>query len=398
MPLYPMTPPSPTQQMDDALASLQKQWRWVVLVYALGLTALGLYLRLHLSLMHTLLWLGMSGIIGFYILSYLYVHLPDHRGPGDLIPRSQLGPGTLLSLAGGWCLAAMGGFMLLPRPQGLLAWLPAILFLAALLADLLDGIIARRTGLVTQLGADLDMTLDGLGVLLASTLAVIWGQWPFWFIIVGLARYLFLAGLAWRQRRGLPVQPLEDSVIRRLLAGLQRGFLWVALWPVLPPWLTTATGLAFVIPFLVNFTYDWLVASTVIDDRDPDFRAILARWQRFAYGPGALVIRIITGLGLWVVWGQAWRQGRMIPWHGASVWVLGGAILSVLLLVGIAPRLVAVMLYGPVVWLLLTGVSFWPALFTFYGLTGIILLGPGPYALWQPEVRLFTRRLGEIKK
>ena len=389
---------------DAVMQSLQKRWGVAVVLYALGLTGLGLFLRVQLPPLHALLWLGLSALIGFYILSYLYVRLPDNIPAGEVETSPKLGPGTVLSLVGGWLLAAMGGFILIPWPQGPIAWLPALLFLAALAADLLDGWLARRSGHVTRLGADLDMTLDGLGVLLASALAVRWGQWPFWFLIVGLARYLFLWGLAWRRRQGLPTQPLEDSVTRRLLAALQRGFLFVALWPIMPAWLATVTGLGFVIPFLVNFTYDWLVASMVIDDRDPDFRAALQRLQEVTYGPVALAVRVLTGalagVALWQAFSRAdafslgVNQIAGLPHQFGIFLLVMGAALVLLLWLGVAPRLTAAILYLPMGFILAAEVSFWPALLAFYGLTAIILLGPGPFALWQPEVRLFTQRMG----
>ncbi len=389
---------------DAILASLQKRWGVTVALYALGLASLGLFLRVHLPLGQTLLWLGMSGLVGFYILSYLYIRLPENIRPGDLEPLPTLGPGTALSLLGGWLLAALGGFVLIPRPQEGIAWLPALLFLAALLADLFDGWLARRADMVTRLGADLDMTLDGLGVLLAALLAVRWGQWPLWYVIVGLARYLFIWGLNWRERQGLPTRELTDSVTRRLLAGMQRGFLFVALWPIMPAWLATATGLAFVLPFLINFTYDWMVASAVIDDQGPGFRATMRRWQELVGGPVALGARLLTAAALGVTLWQAFSrqdffaeglaQVAGLPAIAAPVLSGLGLLLTILLLLGVAPRLTAVLLYVPISFMLAADVSFGPGLLAFYGLTGIILLGPGPYALWQPEAGFFTKRLG----
>ena len=389
---------------DAILASLQKRWGIAVALYALGLGGLGLFLRVHLSLGQTLLWLGMSAIIGFYILGYLYTRLPENIRPGELEPLPTLGPGTVLSLVGGWLLAAMGGFLLIPRPEGAVAWLPALLFLAALLADLFDGMLARRANHVTRLGADLDMTLDDLGVLLAAMLAVRWGQWPLWYVIVGLARYLFIWGLAWRQRQGLPTRKLEDSTTRRRLAGLQWGFLFVTLWPIMPAWLATAAGLAFVLPFLLNFTYDFLVASTVIDDHDPDFRATMKRWQRLACGPVALAVRLVTATMAAVTLWQAFTgreafaaglaQVAGLPAVTVSLLLGAGAILAILLALGVAPRLTAVLLYIPISFILAADVSFWPGLIAFFGLTLTILLGPGPHALWQPEGGIFSKRPG----
>jgi CDP-diacylglycerol--glycerol-3-phosphate 3-phosphatidyltransferase len=346
----------------------------------------------------------MSGLIGFYILSYLYIHLPENIPAGELELLPRLGPGTALSLLGGWLLAAMGGFLLLPRPQGVVAWLPALFFFAALMADLFDGLLARKSGYATRLGADLDMTLDGLGVLLASVLAVRWGQWPFWYILVGLARYLFVGGIAWRQRHDLPIFPTEDTVIRRVLAGLQRGFLVASLLPIMPAWLATAAGLGFVLPFLANFTYDWLVVSGVIDDRDPDFRAGLEKWRGLMQGWVALGLRVLTGLLAGVALGQAFSQREAFAHNlyqlahlspGVAMFLLGaGWMLAGLLLLGVAPRLTASLLYIPITFVLAAEMSFLPGLLALYGLTAVILLGPGPYALWQPEAKFFIKRLG----
>ncbi len=392
------------KEFDAALLSLQRRWGVAVFLYALGLAGLGVFLRLYLSLTQALLWLGMSALVGFYILSYLYTRLPENRRPEELHLLPSFGPGTMLTLIGGWLLAALGGFILIARPEGPIAWLPALLFLASLLADLFDGYLARRFHHVTLLGKELDMTLDGMGVLLATVLVVRWGQWPFWFVIVGLARYLFIWGLQWRERKNLPIQELKDSEIRRLLAGMQRGFLFVAMWPMVPAWLATATGLAFVLPFLVNFTYDWLVASTVIDDNDPEFRKALHALQSWMYGPVSLGLRVVASLLvallLWRAWAHldAFSLALQGMW-GAPPWVASlavgmGLVLAACLLLGIVPRLAAVLLYAPVSLILAADMSFWLGLAAFYGLTAVILLGPGPWTLWQPEARVFTRRLG----
>ena len=389
---------------ETALQSLQRRWAVVAACYALGLLGLGLFLRQQLTPWQTGLWLGLSGLISFYILTYLYLHLPDNIPSGELMLSPRLGPGTVLSLVGGWLIAAMGGFIVVTRPQGVVAWLPALFFLGALMADLFDGFLARRSGLATRLGADLDMTLDGLGVLLASALAVRWGQWPFWYITVGLARYLYVGGIAWRQRHELPVFPTQDNVTRRLLAGLQRGYLFVSLWPVVPAWVVQAIGPAFVVPFLANFLFDWLITSGVLDDTDPEFQRVFRRWQGWMLGPVALGLRILAVVAGSVAIGQAAMRSadfshglvRMLG-MGTSVGMAllaAGIVFSGLLLLGVLPRLMAVLLYAPLTIIMMTEVSFWPAWLAIYAITGVILLGPGPYALWQPEARFFTRRLG----
>ncbi len=377
---------------ERTFRALQRQWGLAVGLYALGFLGLAWWLRPQLAGRAWLLWLGMSSLIGYAILMYLYTRLPENVRDRDLALLPTLGLGTGLSLAGGWCLAVMGGFLVIPQPSGRVAWLPAVCFLLALAADLWDGYLARRRDHVTALGADLDMTLDGLGVLLAAGLAVRWGKWPFWYLSVGLARYLFVWGLAWRRRQGWPIQPLSDSVTRRLLAGMLRGFLWVVLWPGVPAWWATAVGLALVLPFLVHFIYDFLVASMVVDSQDPDFRAAMARWRAWTRGPLALGLRFATGLGaVWVLL-QAVRTGHPLA-NMPGLPALAG-LLTLFLILGLVPRLAALGLYGLMGWLLINQRSFWFALLTMYGLTFLFLWGVGPKVWWQPEARFFTRRLG----
>ncbi len=63
---------------------------------------------------------------------------------------------------------------------------------------------------------------------------------------------------------------------------------------------------------------------------------------------------------------------------------------------GIAPRLVAIVLYIPAGFTLIAGTSQWACLVVIFAGTAILLLGPGPYAMWQPEAKLFQHRLGDI--
>ena len=109
---------------------------------------------------------------------------------------------------------------------------PLLVALAAvaLVLDTVDGPIARRSGTETELGARLDGEADAL-LILALSLAVvpICGAWV---LLIGLARYAFLAGEWARPWMRAPLPPRRW---RRLVAGAQVVALLVAVSGVLAP-------------------------------------------------------------------------------------------------------------------------------------------------------------------
>ena len=65
----------------------------------------------------------------------------------------------------------------------------------------------------------LEGELDSLGVLVASALIVAWESVPVWFLLVGLASYLFRLGTWSRRRRGLPVRGQRTHTNARTRKG-----------------------------------------------------------------------------------------------------------------------------------------------------------------------------------
>jgi len=116
----------------------------------------------------------------------------------------------------------------------------ALLALAvASLTDLFDGIIARRFGQVTRLGAQLDPVADRLTILAALLGLGIAGLIPWWFIAVLLGRDLLivLLGLV-LARRGygmLPVHHLGKLATFTLLTALPLLIVGAA-WPAIGAW------------------------------------------------------------------------------------------------------------------------------------------------------------------
>src|SRR5690606_22391410 len=215
-----------------ALDRLRREW---LLLTAAGvlLVAAGFWLlRAHWGASEAGRWALLAAAVLAYEAWTLRRGLAANHRPGEKSLLPGLGAANRLTLLRGAMLALMAGFLFAPWSGGWLAWAPAALYGAIVLLDGLDGAVARLTGQPTRLGEMLDLELDALGMLVAPLLGVWYGQLPPWFLLVSAARYLFVLGLWWRRRRGLPIYELPPSHRRRSLAGLMMGCTGVVLWPV----------------------------------------------------------------------------------------------------------------------------------------------------------------------
>lgn len=365
-----------------ALAKLRQQWRQFAVLNTALLAISYFALAAHWSFVHAQLWAAVAVPTSLYVLWLLRWSLPNNHRHSDQQLLSHLGIGNVLTLLRGLVIALLAGFLLIPRPVDLLAWAPGLLYLAAVMADYLDGYLARITNQVTALGADLDMEFDALGMLTATLLASLYGQVPAWYVAVGLARYLFVAGLWQRRRRGLPSYPLPPSAQRRINAGLQMGFMGVILLPVFVPPATTLAAPIFAAALFAGFARDWLVVSGTLDPQTDAYwrwRARVGRWMFHwlplplrAIAVGAAMSLILADVALWpaavaagsLALGAAGRLGAaaLALCAAASIQATGLATANVL-------ALVASIL--------------------------LLYLGSGAYTVWRPEDRWLTRRAGE---
>lgn len=230
--------------------------RWAVVALAAGMATGAAYDRVA-ALFATGLarrWLAVAGPVLVAELVLLWSFLPRHRTDRE---PSPLGPPTVLTVLRGTLVAFLAGFLVLPRPTEALVWLPAALYGAVALLDSLDGTLARLTDRVTALGSRLDTEIDALGILVASLLAVAYGQLPAWYLLAGAARYLYAVGRWYRRRTGQPVHDRPSRSLSRALAGLQMAFLVAVLSPLVTPPASTVAGAILLGPFLGNFLYDW---------------------------------------------------------------------------------------------------------------------------------------------
>lgn len=330
----------------------------------------------------------------------------NHRhGETHLLP--SLGIGNTLTLIRGLAYALMAGFLFAPRPEGWLAWAPAILYSVACFADFFDGYLARLTDHSTVLGEVLDMEFDGLGMLVAISLAIQYGQLPWIYLLIGLGRPLFVWGLRWRAQRGLPEFPMTPSANRRIVAGVQMGFMMILLWPVFAPPLTYLVALMFGGPIVASFLRDWFVMIGVLDPASDGYRRthgmirqILFVWLPlfFRYSAAAL-----TGLILWRVF-----QDRTLWLTLPSPFdAIAAGITAVVLVLGTLAVVTAVFgVAGRITGIVFILVACVDALARGLGLDNgfvlvaaatLVMTGTGRFALWTPEEYLFNTRTGQRK-
>jgi CDP-diacylglycerol--glycerol-3-phosphate 3-phosphatidyltransferase len=365
------------------------QQKWSVTAAVGGSLWLGFFfwLRGYWGSLHAGRWLFFSGLALVYLLWTLWRGLSDNHRHGDSVLLPSFGWGNLLSVGRGFILVQFCGFLFSPRPDGgWIAWLPGLIYTMAVLPDFLDGIAARLTNHVTVLGETLDVSTDSLALLAVSLLSVQYGQLPWWYLPVGLARYLFLAGIWIRQRLGLPVQDLPFSVRRRGFAGLTMGLFFVILYPVFRPPGTYLAAAVFAPYLLGGFLWDWFITIGWLPTQ-PIPR--LQRWQNRITRYLPLALRILLA---------AWWLIALLPQlstHTGSIllWAQGAAALCLVL--GIAGRITAI------ISLVLLGIQQASAplaplqlgLILLYA--NLLFLGTGAFSLWPVENRLIYHRVGD---
>jgi CDP-diacylglycerol--glycerol-3-phosphate 3-phosphatidyltransferase len=336
---------------------------------------------------YPLRWLLVSGLAMCYLLWVLWNGLGDNHRQGETELLGTFGLGNLLSIGRGYIMVLFCGFLFSPWPDhGWTAWLPGLLYTLAALPDFVDGIAARLTNHVTQLGESLDMSIDSIGVLGVTLLSVQYGQAPWLYLLVGLARYIFIAGIWLRNKLDLPVHDLRFSVRRRGYAALGMGLFFVILYPIFTPPGTHAVALIFSAYILGGFLWDWLATIGWLP-ATPSSRYQDMEYWIVQYVP--LVLRLILVLWLLNIFGS----GMIVDGGSILLWMEAGAALCLIL--GIAGRINAV------VALVVLGLYQAAApldtaqlgLLVLY--TNLLFLGTGKFSLWPVENRLIFRRIGD---
>jgi len=155
----------------------------------------------------------------------------------------------------------LGGFVVAGEPSGVSVWLPAALFAIATALDAVDGYVARRLDATSTFGAAFDIEVDGLAVLVGAIVAVGLGAVPMAFVAIGLYRYAFVLGTAFRHRYDRPVSALPPSRRRTAVGVFSMIALFVVLLPLFSPTVTRPLAVVAMVPITYSFAIDWLYVS-----------------------------------------------------------------------------------------------------------------------------------------
>lgn len=309
--------------------ALKRRWWGVVAIF--GLAVIGGYIVFCMAWHPTRAshWgIGASGAL-LYLLGFTRVYLPLNRPHphGAVLP--QLGIGNRITLLRGLLYGLLAGFLVLPPPTGLWAWVPGFLFTVAALTDLLDGRLARDRGETTDLGAKLDVEVDSVGIFVAFVLAVKFDQLPVYFAAAGTLYYAYRIILwVWTLRGGQPVAP-PPRRWRSVIGGFEVGFLCVVLWPVFTPPVTTAVATAVMIPVLISFVWDGLITMRLLDVHTPgDARHWTIRLEEWGARHLPWMLRLV--IAVCAVW-YTMDVGLMDPSQASA---LQHMLLSLLLISG----------------------------------------------------------------
>jgi CDP-diacylglycerol--glycerol-3-phosphate 3-phosphatidyltransferase len=370
------------RQMGLAAGLLITPWLLSVLLY-------WLYFRLQ-PVIILALFPGLA--VAVYIQGQLSCRLAtNHRRGEDDHPFPALGAANWITLMRAAAVVGLAGFLPLSVQPGqalpdALRWAPGIIYLAISVADLFDGLVARKQRRETELGKRLDIETDAAGLLVASLVAVSLGRLPTVYLLVGLAYYPFIFGIWMRQRRALPVIALQPRPYARIIAGFQMGLAGMALLPIFNPVFIFLAALIFMTPLLIGFLRDWLVVSCRVKT-DADQQSgldHLAKSLMIKALPLALRLGILAG-GIATLAGFGVNQPHL-PWQLA----VGFCCLSAGLgFVGRSASLFLVMMLGsnPSPF----GTSVTPMVI-FSAAAALMLTGTGVMSLWAPEEMVLYRR------
>lgn len=356
---------------------LVREWRRLFLCLAIAITIVGIVVATRTSEWWVLAATVATLAVHSYQFAFMRLRLHLNRPEAEQVAvYPDLGPANRLTILRGFLIAVLFGFVFLPELPGPLGWLPFVTYFSAIGLDYIDGFIARKTGRYTPLGRELEHEFDSLGVLAASVFLVVARVLPAWFILVGVARYVFIAGEALQRARGKTMFPLAHSSSGKILAGYQMVFLAAALIPIIPEEMKRIAGSVIAIPFLLGFVRDWLGVTGIVRHTSDVYARLVSGFNRIAFVIAPRVFRFmpviaaftspLTGIPLYIAVGA----GALI-----ALGVLGRTI-SIALLILVASVWDVLGEYGPGSTVVLITLS---------------LIGTGAGSLFAPEASWFRK-------
>jgi CDP-diacylglycerol--glycerol-3-phosphate 3-phosphatidyltransferase len=373
---------------DQDTPSLKQELSRLIVFGGAALAASCFLLGLIWSWPSALQWVFQAGLIWAFICFQTQRRLHLNRPEAAAPLYKSLGLANQLTLLRSWLIACVAGFVFQPWPDGAaLSWLPGIIYFFAAILDRVDGFAARRTGQFSLLGTELDTVSDALGLVVAAVLAYGYGQVHWSYLLVGIAYYLFHAGMLWRSSRDLQVYPLPPAFHRRAWAGFQMGFLVVALWPLFFPPITKLAGFAFMTPVLLGFLIDWLFVSGRIKQQEGGGNQRIQKLGVFSYSvlqPGLRLIVVVL-LAASVLQSEL----PLIAGNNAAllnnILMLGLVFTSLMVLLGIAGRYFSLLLMGLLAWYYITNPLLPVDYVLFCCVIWLLLLGTGRFSIWQED-------------
>lgn len=375
------------------LAILRRSWALMAISWGVVLVLGYLFLRGNWPYANQ--WALVASVVLLFSLWTACQSLPDNhrRGEERLLPT--LGLANMLTLSRGLVMGLLAGFLFAPWPEGGLAWAPAILYSLVVLADHFDGYLARMMNQVTVFGGKLDVEFDSLAILIIVGIGIGYERLPWWYLIIGLARYLFLFGMWCRTQFDWPVYELSSSVHRRVIATFQMGFLMIALWPILPTAPVRLAGIAYGIPMLVGFLRDWLIVIGRFDPQSATYRQA-QRWSFIALAKWLpLLLRLVVVVVMFMIYSrgnlpQAWidfLSASSFPWPILLAYFIAliAILTTIAIALGIVARTPSILALLPIGLDILIYDLNWYNGLALWSLSWITILGTGYFSLWQPE-------------
>ena len=154
-----------------------------------------------------------------------------------------------------WMLLADAG------DDGALRWAAAALFVIAIATDGVDGAIARRNNLVTDLGKLLDPIADKVltgGALISLSIL---GELPWWVTVVILVREVGITVYRFVVIRQGVIAASRGGKIKTIVQSVAISFALFPLWTVVGDWIFWVNGIlmtaAVILTVVTGFDYLW---------------------------------------------------------------------------------------------------------------------------------------------